>query len=146
MGCSTLSCDHHLRRLDLRADSTHLLLLASEVAELATRLEIVLQTAKRLTHLLLVLRRLLDLFRSNLWTFTLAVPCGVRMARLAALTVIVTNVDVLLVVLPPVHHDGLGLRLPAREVALLDVVDGSAAKLMRVLHVLIRDLGPLRKV
>ena len=65
------------------------------------------------------------------------------MARLA---LTVANIDVLLVVLPPVHHDGLGLRCTTREVALLDVVDGSSTKLMRVLHVLIRDFCPLRKV
>ena len=55
MGGPSLSRDHHLRRLDLRADSAHLLRLAREIAELAAWLEIVLQAAERLTHLLLVL-------------------------------------------------------------------------------------------
>ena len=151
VGGSSLSCHHHLRRLDLCADSTHLLrLTASEIAELATWLEIVLQAAKRLTHLLLVLRRLFYLFGSNLRTLTLAIPCGVRMTRLAALTV--TDVDVLLVILPPVHHDCLGLRRSTGEVALLDIADGSSAELVRVrvlvlvLHVLIRDLGAMWEV
>ena len=104
---ATLRSDHHLGSLDLGADATHLLRLTAEVPELAAWLEIVLEPAKRLTHLLLVFCRLFDLFRGNLRALTLTVPRGVWVALVSIGSM--ASVNILLVVLSSVHYNGLWL-------------------------------------
>lgn len=84
-----------------------------------------------------------DLLRRDLRALAFPVPRGVRVPWLAARSM--TCVDILLVVLSPVHHNGLRLRWTTRKIPLLDV-SNSAAKLMVVLYVLIRNLGSLRQI